>query len=175
MARSVVQEQLDLFEKDLQCPVFEGKAVTALTTEASVQNKEEEQERLMSYPIWFSLHPVEQIEEHADNCSMWLVDDTNDECDIPDPSPTLSCNADLATGQVLTGYQQKKVLGEQIAALSTQLLSTDVKRIRRKFMWQDFKSATSTKIQPKSTLKVVFSGEPAVDDGGARRESFSGK
>lgn len=42
-------------------------------------------------------------------------------------------------------------------------------------MWQDFKSAMSTKIQPKSKLKVVFSGEPAVDDGGARRELFSGK
>ena len=172
-----VQEQSDLFEKDLQCPVFETKPVAALTPEASVQNKEEEQERLMSCPICFSLHPVEQIEEHADNCSMWLLDDTNDQCDIPDPSPTLSCNAEPATAQALTGYQQKKVLGEQIAALSAQLLSTDVKRItiRRKFMWQDFKSAMSTKIQPKSTLKVVFSGEPAVDDGGPRRELFSGK
>ena len=131
----------------------------------------------MSCRICFSLHPVEQIKEHADNCSMWLLDDTNDQCDIPDPSPTLSGNAEPATAQALTGYQQKKVLGEQIAALSMQLLSTEVKRItiRRKFLWQDFKSAMSTKIQPKSTLKVVFSGEPAVDDGGPRRELFSGK
>ena len=173
MAWSAVQEQLDLFEKDLQCPVFEIKPVAALTTEASVQSKEEEQERLMSCPICFSLHPIEHIKEHADNCSMWLLDDTNDQCDIPDPSTTLSCNAEPATVQVLTGYQQKKVLREQIAALSAQLLSTDVKRITiRKFMWQDFKSAMSTKIQPKSTLKVVFSGEPAVDDGGSRRESY---
>ena len=170
----MVQEESDLFEQDLQCPVFESKPVTVLTTEASVQHQEEEQERLMSCPICFSLHPVEQIEEHADNCSMWLLDD---QCDIPDSLPTLSCNAEPATAQALTGYQQKKVLGEQIAALSTQLLSTEVKRItiRRKFMWQDFKSAMSTKIHPKSTLKVVFSGEPAVDDGGPRRELFSGK
>ena len=103
MAWSVVQEQSDLFEKDLLCPVFETKPVTALTTEESVQNKEEEQERLMSCPICFSLHPVEQIEEHADNCSMWLLDDTNDQCDIPDPSPTLSGNAEPATAQALTG------------------------------------------------------------------------
>ena len=131
----------------------------------------------MSCPVCFSLHPVEQIEEHADNCSMWLLDDTNDQCDIPDPSPTLSCNAEPATAQALTSYQQKKVLGEQIAAMSAQLLSTDVKSItiRRKFMWQDLKSAMSTKIQLKSTLKVVFSGEPAVDDGGLRRELFSRK
>ena len=60
MAWSAVQEQSDFFEKDLQCAVFETKAVTALTTAASVQNKEEEQERLMSCPICFSLHPVEQ-------------------------------------------------------------------------------------------------------------------
>ena len=108
---------------------------------------------------------------------MWLLDDTNDQCDTLDPSPTLSCNAKPATAQALTGYQQKKVLGEKIAALSTQLLSTDVKciTIRRKFLWQDFKSATSTKVQPKATLKVAFSGEPAVDDGGPRRELFSGK
>jgi len=108
---------------------------------------------------------------------MWLLDDSNDHCDIPDPLPTLSCNAEPATSQELTGYQQKKVLREQIATLSAQLLSTDVKRltIRRKFMWLDFKSAMSSKIQPRSTLKVVFSGEPAVDDGGPRRELFSGK
>ena len=116
--------------------------MTALPTEASVQN-EEEQESLVSCPICFSLHPVEQIKEHADNCLMWLLDDTNDQCDIFDPSPTLSCNAKTATAQALTGYQQKKVLREQIAALFAQLLSTDVKRITigRKFLWQDFKSA----------------------------------
>lgn len=125
-----------------------------MTTEASVQNKQEEQERLMSCPVCFSLHPVEQIEEHADNCLMWLLDDTNDQCDIADPSPTLSCNAEPATAQALTSYQQKKVLGEQIAAMSAQLLSTDVKSItiRRKFMWQDLKSAMSTKIQPEGCL-----------------------
>ena len=42
-----MQEQLDLLQKDLQRPVFQSKPVTALTTETSVQKKEEEQERLM--------------------------------------------------------------------------------------------------------------------------------
>ena len=77
MVWSTVQEQ---FEKHLQCSVFK----TPLTTEASVQNKEKEQERLMSCPVSSSLYPVEQIEEQADNCSMWLLDDTNEQCDIPD-------------------------------------------------------------------------------------------
>ena len=169
MAWSMEQEQSDLFAVSS----FWTKPVTALPTEASVQN-EEEQESLVSCPICFSLHPVEQIKEHADNCLMWLLDDTNDQCDIFDPSPTLSCNAKTATAQALTGYQQKKVLREQIAALFAQLLSTDVKRITigRKFLWQDFKSAMWTKIQPKSTLTIVFSGEPAVDDGGKWLQSL---
>ena len=32
-----------------------------------------------------------------------------------------------------------------------------------------------TKIDPKSSLEVVFTGEPAVDDGGPKRGLFSGK
>ena len=42
-----MQEHLDLLEKDLKRPVFQSKPVTALTTETSVQKKEEKQERLM--------------------------------------------------------------------------------------------------------------------------------
>ena len=172
MARSEVQEGPDVFEKDLERPVFETKPMTPLITDGAIPN-ESEPERLMCCPICSSLLPIEQIEEHADNCSMWLLDDT-EQFDIPDSSPSQS---EPATAQELTIHQQKEALREQIATLSAQLLSTDVKRltIRRKFMWQDFKSAMSTKIQPKSTLKVVFSGEPAIDDGGPRRELFSGK
>ena len=131
----------------------------------------------MSCPICHSLHPVDQIEEHADSCSMWLLDDTSEEFDIPDPLPASSFNTEPAKAEELTSEHLKEVLKEQIATLSAQLLSTDKKRltIRRKFMWQDFKSAMFTRIQPKSTLKVVFSGEPAIDDGGPKRELFSGK
>ena len=46
--------------------------------------------------------------------------------------------------------------------------------MRRKFIWQDFKNARQKKISPTEKVKVVFSGEPAVDDGGPRRELFSG-
>lgn len=168
-AQSVEQEESDLFEKDLECSVFQ--------TDAAVQNEEVEQKRLMSCPICHSLHPVDQIEEHADSCSMWLLDDTSEEFDIPDPLPASSFNTEPAKAEELTSEHLKEVLKEQIATLSAQLLSTDKKRltIRRKFMWQDFKSAMFTRIQPKSTLKVVFSGEPAIDDGGPKRELFSGK
>ena len=117
MTSSAVQEKSDLFEKHLQCPVFEAKPLRPLTTEASVQNKDE-QDRLMSCSICYLLQSVEEIKEHADNCSMWLLDETNNQCDNPDPPATLSCNAEPATAEELTGYQQKSVLGKQIATLS---------------------------------------------------------
>ena len=47
--------------------------------------------------------------------------------------------------------------------------------IRWKFLSQDFKSAQLKSIDPKRKIKVIFAGEPAVDDGGPRRELFSGK
>ena len=72
--------------------------------------------------------------------------------------------------------QHKKLLKEQILKC-TKSLSTELKRVtvRRKFIWEDFKSARKNKIQPLSNLKVVFAGEPSIDDGGPKREMFSGK
>lgn len=108
---------------------------------------------------------------------MWLLDDTSEQsCDSPGVA-TSSINAENATTHQLTSQQQKKALMDQEATLAAQLLSADTKRltVRQKFIWLDFKSAMESKVQPKSTLKVVFSGEAAVDDGGPRRELFSGE
>ncbi|PFX14627.1 hypothetical protein AWC38_SpisGene21201 [Stylophora pistillata] len=74
-----------------------------------------------------------------------------------------------------TGQQHKVALKDEISELSGQLLSRDTKRltVRRKFILLDFKSAIETKLDPKSSLKVFFTGEPAVDDGGPERQLFS--
>lgn len=66
---------------------------------------------------------------------------------------------------------------EEVSHVAEAVLSDETKRltVRRKFLWQDFKNARKKKIGPKDRVKVVFSGEPAVDDdGGPRRELFSG-
>ena len=43
-------------------------------------------------------------------------------------------------------------------------------------MWNDFVDARNKHgVDAKSMLKIVFIGEPAVDDGGPRREFFSGE
>jgi hypothetical protein len=42
-------------------------------------------------------------------------------------------------------------------------------------MWNDFKEARmKNRIKPNNMVKVVFAGESAIDDGGPRREFFSG-
>ena len=47
--------------------------------------------------------------------------------------------------------------------------------IRRKHIWKDFKVAYQQGVvRPEDHVKIVFIGEPAIDDGGPRREFFSG-
>ena len=47
--------------------------------------------------------------------------------------------------------------------------------IRRRLIFQDYMDAREKKwFKPKALLKVTFIGEPAVDDGGPRREFFTG-
>ena len=46
--------------------------------------------------------------------------------------------------------------------------------VRRNFLWLDFKRARTNKVKPEDNLKVVFVGECAIDDGGPKREFFTG-
>ena len=64
-----------------------------------------------------------------------------------------------------------------IETLYQQYLSEKEVRvnIRRKHIWSDFKQARKKfNLVPSNKIKVVFLGEPAVDEGGPRREFFSG-
>ena len=72
--------------------------------------------------------------------------------------------------------QHKTFHKEQILKCN-ESLSTELKRVtvRRKFIWEDIKSARKSKIQLLSNLKVVFAGESSIDGGGPKREMFSGK
>lgn len=160
----------------------DGVGSPSLATEVQVTSSESKDvesgnERSISCPLCNSLFPLSDIEEHADQCSMWLLDDEEQPCDIQSYGGTSSDVEETTTVQELTGHQHKAALKGKISELSGQLLSRDTKRltVRRKFIWQDFKAALETKIDPKSSLKVVFTGEPAVDDGGPKRELFSGR
>lgn len=121
-------------------------------------------------PICFVQFPIHQIEEHADNCSSWLVESEET------GELTESSGPDVEQWKVPDDSQCKSLLKEQIVKCA-EGLPAEVKRVtvRRKFLWEDFRNARKSKIQPLSNLKVVFAGEPSIDDGGPRRELFSGR
>ena len=47
--------------------------------------------------------------------------------------------------------------------------------VRRKHLWQDYTKARQTNYHPSNLIKITFCGESAIDDGGPRREFFSGE
>lgn len=68
-----------------------------------------------------------------------------------------------------------KKLSEVLAEHRKKLLHTDQTKthqitVRRTVLWQDALKCFKRKFDPKSHLRVTFLGEPAVDDGGPRRE-----
>ena len=91
-------------------------------------------ERLIGCPICHSLFPLSDIEEHADQCSMWLLDDEEQPCDIQGYGGTSSDVEKTTTVQELTGEQHKVVLKNKMSELSGHFLSQDTKRltVRRK-------------------------------------------
>ena len=133
-------------------------------------------------PICFNLYSFEDIERRADSCSMWLIEDDQlpaDEFESETESPgCLSCSEEDNASQVLSKASMKESIKNNIShVVAIEMSHEEPKRltIRRKFLWQDFKSARLKNIDPKRKIKVIFAGEPAVDDGGLRRELFSGK
>jgi hypothetical protein len=72
----------------------------------------------------------------------------------------------------------KQILIEEITKVVEKHLEKDRRKrvtVRRKVIWDDFKSELqNNNITPTTRIKVVFAGEPAVDDGSPRCELFSG-
>ncbi len=122
-------------------------------------------------PICLESYPLSEIETHANNCSMWLLEEDDFSSGLSEPNAELTLERTIPPSAT-----PKQVLMEEVSHLAETVLSDQTKRltVRRKFLWQDFKDARQKKITPKDRVKVVFSGEPAVDDGGPRRELFSG-
>lgn len=134
-------------------------------------------------PICFLPFSVKDIAEHADICNSWLLDDTSHKKDTV-LSNIESSVKDVFELSLLSEKQAhkspeeiKSVLKESIKLMNNNILKQDRVRInvRRKFLWIDFKQARLTKIKPDDNLKVVFIGECAIDDGGPKREFFTGK
>lgn len=126
-------------------------------------------------PLCFLMFPIEHIQEHADTCSPWAME-SEQSADLSECGISAEIEESAEQVEELDMSQYKSLLKKKIAECATRL-STNVKRInvRRRFLWEDFKAARKSRIGPLSNLKVVFVGEPSIDDGGPKRELFSGK
>lgn len=126
-------------------------------------------------PICLQLFCFEEIEAHASNCSGWLLESDQPQDLKDDDEDDYDGNVKI---MVTDGFvDRKKLLQEevnQLVAGTDEMEQTRV-TVRRKCLWEDFKSARLKKLKPTSNLKVVFLGEPCVDDGGPKRELFTGK
>lgn len=121
-------------------------------------------------PICLKLFSSSEVEEHAAECSAWLVE--NDQ-----PHDLQDAKEKTSTPAECDPVELKRTLKEEIRKVIGAWPTIEMTRVslRRKFLWTDFKAALERKIRPTSVLKVVFVGEPCVDDGGPKRELFTGE
>ena len=119
-------------------------------------------------PTCFVKFPAAEVSQHADECAdeYWSRSDSD-----------------------IIGHITKKVCGDEQAEADIPSLRTEIQKIkesnldktkilvtvRRSSVWNDFKRARERYYRPDSALKVTFSGEPAIDTGGPKREFFAGE
>lgn len=122
-------------------------------------------------PLCFGTYPIDEVESHADGCSgaFGLVEENS--VDRPIEYATLDA-------KIIGINDENTSLARCIQELKDGGLKTDMEMVRitvrRKMLWQDFKRTRNRYYQPDRLLKITFAGEPAVDDGGPKREFFSG-
>ena len=127
--------------------------------------------RQIECPTCEQLFPVTEIADHADaNVTFGLVK----------LLPLIqflclvlrwSCHKITRNSKELT-----EILLCRISNLAESLSENPVRlNVRRRHMWSDVKEARlKQRVNPGNRIKIVYIGEPAVDDGGPRREFFSG-
>ena len=124
----------------------------------------------MECPTCFKAFPIQEIAEHADICASWHVESVGETITIDENN--LFDNNEFGIGD----YEPGQTFVSLIKELQNNLEPGDPVRvnIRRKTLWEDFTKERRKRVKPQHKLKVVFLGEPAIDDGGPRREFFSG-
>ena len=133
--------------------------------------------RQVECPTCFELFDISEIADHADNCAdIWVGEVERGESFLQDQEDEL----EMAVLQQPPKEVQHNSNIPSIKSILEELAKREISgqtrvNLRRTFMWNDFKEARMRKrIMPENLVKVVFLGEPAIDDGGPRREFFSG-
>ncbi len=133
-------------------------------------------------PTCFDYFEINEIAHHADCCAdIWIGEVDLEHCnDLENVSDNPDEEQQISELQQLQEETEQQTFEENIksilAGLAERELSSQVRvNIRRTLMWNDFKGARmKNRIKPNNMVKVAFTGESAIDDGGPRREFFSG-
>lgn len=132
------------------------------------------QQSLAECPTCFESFHLSEIGIHADNCAdIWIGDVGSSHSCSSDEIET--SNAFKATTEIATDLNTN--IKSIISDLASKCLTPEAVRvnIRRKNLWADFKETKRKRnVTPNDRIRVVFLGEPSVDDGGPKREFFSG-
>ena len=141
-------------------------------------------------PMCYRDFPISEIECHADICSEAFdfvgavrdqsetIDDDNDHFSVVDEKNDVHDVVEDADGNSIWIGKIKDVVSR--ANKMVDMKAVNRVPIRRRFVFKDY-LATREKLKQrkrfdrKGQLKITFIGEPAVDDGGPRREFFSGR
>ena len=131
-------------------------------------------------PTCNSMFSLEDIELHADLCC---------ERNMPIEERTYSNRMLEMQGNSETGNPEREIaIAEEdlvespcdIEAILKNIVNRVDKKtvridVRRKYLWDDYVEAQKRPwVKKECSLKIVFLGEPAVDDGGPKREFFTG-
>eukprot|EP00794_Sanderia_malayensis_P013170 gene13169-14520_t len=127
-------------------------------------------EKMVECPTCFKFFPIKDIANHADICCEdWIGDVQVEGSENTDPTASTDFNDDIEHGR--EECELKSIMGRLLTSLPEKRVRLN---IRRKYLWQDFKDIRSRgKIAPGDNIKIVFIGEPAIDDGGPKREFFA--
>jgi hypothetical protein len=127
-------------------------------------------------PLCFKSFPITEVEQHADGCSasFGLIEESN-----RDGCVSSNENSAVELANIEESGSDGCTLVECITNLKDSGLKSEMEMVRvtvrRKMVWEDFKRSRYRYYQPDRMLKVTFAGEPAVDDGGPKREFFAGR
>ena len=135
------------------------------TYSADADARSTETEGKIECPTCFKQFPIDEVSLHADECADAFWEKVGRESEI-----TLQNNVEDGSSQ--------KDLKSEILQLRLRHLKEKEEAVRvtvrRKKIWDDFKRSRERYYTPDRILKVTFSGEPAVDSGGPKREFFAG-
>ena len=120
---------------------------------------------------------IAEIADHADLCCDVWVGDVEELGEVEDSVANGGESFKVEESLTVPEVNETVSIKEVVKALINNMSDGKPRRlnIRRKRIWSDFKEARQNGIIGAADhIKIIFIGEPAIDDGEPRREFFSG-